>query len=173
MTIFAIADMHFDHRNIIKYDNRPFADVGEMNAAMIENWNNTVKSGDTVYHIGDFVMSFKHERIMYFCTKLNGNIVFIRGNHDGLLDKVLPGMLVDVKMVKYNHRKFWLSHYQHAEWPEKHRGAIHLFGHSHGRQTHNFDNAFDMCANSINYTPMNLDEIIWTVDSKLGAKKDD
>ena len=28
--IFYIADMHFGHKNILKYDKRPFADTGQM-----------------------------------------------------------------------------------------------------------------------------------------------
>ena len=37
--------------DVIKFDNRPFADVTEMNEAMVTNWNNTVKSTDTIYHL--------------------------------------------------------------------------------------------------------------------------
>jgi calcineurin-like phosphoesterase family protein len=48
---YAIADTHFGHANVIKFDNRPFADVTEMNEAMVTNWNNTVKSTDTIYHL--------------------------------------------------------------------------------------------------------------------------
>jgi len=46
MTTWFTADLHLGHRNIIEYCNRPFADVDEMNRALIANWNQVV---------GDFV----------------------------------------------------------------------------------------------------------------------
>ena len=36
--IYYIADTHFGHHAIIKFQNRPFEDVNTMNACMIENW---------------------------------------------------------------------------------------------------------------------------------------
>ena len=36
MTIRYLADMHFDHADIIPYDNRPFDSVQEMNEALLE-----------------------------------------------------------------------------------------------------------------------------------------
>jgi len=160
---YAIADTHFWHRNIIKYDNRPFKDVDTMNEAMIQSWNSVVKDGDTVYHLGDFAMVRNLAKIEEVYRRLNGTIVFIRGNHDEHLDKLFPGEVVDVKMVKHGGYRFWLSHYQHAVWPDKHRGAIHLFGHSHGRHELHFQRAIDVCANSISYTPVSFDALITRV----------
>ena len=39
------SDTHFSHANVIKYCNRPFKNVDEMNATLIENWNKTVGKG--------------------------------------------------------------------------------------------------------------------------------
>ena len=54
--IFFTADTHWGHRNIIRYCQRPFADVEEMNEALITNWNSTVGKDDIVFHLGDFAM---------------------------------------------------------------------------------------------------------------------
>ena len=51
--IYFTADTHFDHANIIRFCNRPFATVGEMNEALIANWNRKVHGNDTVYILGD------------------------------------------------------------------------------------------------------------------------
>lgn len=57
MAIFYIADTHFNHSNIIGFDNRPFSSVEEMNETLIHNWNSVVKHGDQVYILGDFCWS--------------------------------------------------------------------------------------------------------------------
>ena len=81
MKIWFTADCHFDHENIIKFCNRPFKNVNHMNEEIIRRWNNKVSSEDVVYHIGDFAFKGMDNAIR-FESKLNGNIVHIRGNHD-------------------------------------------------------------------------------------------
>ena len=141
--------------------------VEEMNEVMITNWNKVVGDDDTVYHIGDFTLTTSQSKFWEVFSRLKGRVVFIRGNHDKVLEKVFPGEMVDVKMIKSSGRNFWLSHYQHAEWPDKHKGTLHLFGHSHGNQQYTLAGAFDMCANSIGYTPMRLSEIALKADEQI------
>lgn len=49
MKIFFTSDLHFGHKNIIQYDQRPFSSVDEMDAALIERWNRKVSPEDLVY----------------------------------------------------------------------------------------------------------------------------
>jgi calcineurin-like phosphoesterase family protein len=71
--IFVTADLHLNHCNIIKYCNRPFKTVEEMNKTLINNWNSKVTKEDVVFHLGDFCFGPYKE----FERKLNGKIVYI------------------------------------------------------------------------------------------------
>ena len=61
-----IADMHFGHGNIIRFDHRPFADSDEMDHVLIKLWNNRVQYDDTVYIIGDVCYRSGHGAEWYF-----------------------------------------------------------------------------------------------------------
>ena len=82
MKRFIIADLHFGHENIIKYESRPFANVEEMNARLIELWNSTVGNDDLVYVLGDFTLSRRIDVIKNLVSSLNGRKILIMGNHD-------------------------------------------------------------------------------------------
>lgn len=75
------SDSHFNHSNIILYENRPFADKDGMNEELIKRWNEVVAPNDTVYHLGDVVFGGKaiREGIL---SRLNGYKILRLGNHD-------------------------------------------------------------------------------------------
>lgn len=85
---FITADHHFGHKNIIKYCNRPFENVREMDAVMIERWNKVVGQNDIVYHLGDFALAPK-SYIRHLLNNLNGYKILIRGNHDRTATQML------------------------------------------------------------------------------------
>ena len=70
MSIKYISDYHFGHKNILRYDNRPWIDVNEMNDALIERFKNSVSKDDTVYILGDVVWSDKYDNWVEVFTKL-------------------------------------------------------------------------------------------------------
>jgi calcineurin-like phosphoesterase family protein len=84
--VFLVSDTHFGHAGVCRFTRsdgvtklRPWDDPDEMNEAMIERWNDTVRPNDKVYHLGDVVINRKSLGIM---SRLNGDKVLIRGNHD-------------------------------------------------------------------------------------------
>lgn len=79
--IYFISDTYFNHINIIKYCNRPFDNVKQMNEILIKNWNKFITTEDTIYHLGDFALGRK-ENITDIVNQLNGNKYIIIGNHD-------------------------------------------------------------------------------------------
>ena len=48
MRTFFIADTHFGDADIIRYENRPFADTDDMEEKLIAGWNETVGEDDNV-----------------------------------------------------------------------------------------------------------------------------
>jgi calcineurin-like phosphoesterase family protein len=136
MTIYCTSDIHFDHTNIIKYCNRPYSDVGEMNEAIIANWNSIVMPDDLVLVAGDVCMGNLEHSIKYV-KRLSGRKILIKGNHDKKALKFEEfrqqfEAIHDYLEFKDNGDTFIISHYPFATWNGAHRGSMHLHGHSHG-----------------------------------------
>lgn len=79
MAIFFIADTHFSEENIMKYENRPFASVDDMDEQMIERWNVRVCEEDLVYVLGDFGATGREQE---YLSRLRGTKYLVKGNHD-------------------------------------------------------------------------------------------
>ncbi len=83
MTVWYTSDQHFFHANIIDHCGRPFADVDEMNEALVDRWNAVVKPADAVWVVGDVALSPKG---LGPVARLNGYKVLVAGNHDSCWD---------------------------------------------------------------------------------------
>ena len=81
MSVFFLADTHFGDGNILRYENRPFATVEEMDRELIRRWNEKVGAGDTVFHLGDFSARGEEED-RAILSQLAGEKVLVLGNHD-------------------------------------------------------------------------------------------
>jgi calcineurin-like phosphoesterase family protein len=146
--VFFTSDSHYFHRNIMKYCNRPFETVEEMNETLIANWNNKVGKDDCVFHLGDFCFGGP-ERWKKIRERLNGNIVLIIGNHD--MSSVRPNTLVsmagdifyDVVMetsVRVNGQLMVLNHYPLLSYSGMYENRCwNLFGHVHLRPGYTLD----------------------------------
>jgi calcineurin-like phosphoesterase family protein len=81
MATWFTADLHLGHRNIIGYCDRPFVDVGAMNRALLDNWNETVAKNDTIWVVGDFALG-KLAETLPLVAELHGHKILLAGNHD-------------------------------------------------------------------------------------------
>ena len=73
--------MHFGHKKVIGYCNRPWKTVQEMNDGMVRRWNHSITDGDRVFVVGDvFLMDPKDATPII--NSLNGYKILIAGNHD-------------------------------------------------------------------------------------------
>lgn len=82
MTTWITSDTHFGHENIIKYCSRPYRNAAQMDEDLIRRWNNRVKPGELVYHLGDVGMTKGDDYLPKILTRLNGRKILILGNHD-------------------------------------------------------------------------------------------
>jgi calcineurin-like phosphoesterase family protein len=85
-SVFLVSDTHFGHKGVCHFTRndgvtklRPFDTPEEMDEFMVEAWNAKVRPNDKVYHLGDVVINRRALKIM---SRLNGDKVLIRGNHD-------------------------------------------------------------------------------------------
>jgi len=81
VTTFFSSDFHFGHLNIITYCRRPFRSLGEMNEALVANWNAIVGPHDVVHVLGDVAMG-RREETLRFVGQLAGRKILYPGNHD-------------------------------------------------------------------------------------------
>ena len=127
--ICLVADTHFNHENIIKYCNRPFKDIEEMNESIIENWNSVIKKDDIVYHLGDFGFGSLEDLKQIF-DRLNGKKYLIMGNHDLRYGKnffIKLGFIQVYKKGSCQIDNLLLTHY-----PKKVEiGIFNYYGHIH------------------------------------------
>ena len=127
------SDLHLGHANIIRYTNRPFANSGEMDCHLFNNWRNTVGEGDTLVCVGDMAMhdgvgEHTWERIR---SSAGARKYLVIGNHDltgcGALrvdgfDDVCAVLCID------GDPPLWCTHMPLEEVPE---GCVNVHGHTH------------------------------------------
>jgi len=82
MKTFIWSDLHLGHANIIKYAERPFKDVHEMDKTLIKNWRETVGSKDKIINLGDVYYNKSMEQITKIIKNCPGYKILIKGNHD-------------------------------------------------------------------------------------------
>lgn len=83
------SDTHFDHVNILKFDDLPDKSIKDMNERIVKEINQHVKEKDVLFFLGDFCLSKSNNNKYYIeSVKFHLNqiickkIIFIAGNHD-------------------------------------------------------------------------------------------
>ena len=161
--VFVCADLHFGHKNIIDYENRPFKSVEEMNVALIKNWNRAVKKEDTVFVLGD-VSFLGTEKTADIVSNLNGTKVLIMGHHDHCrsvdawkhvgFSVVSPWPIIYKQWIVLMHEP---PTYFNSNTP-----YFYVYGHVHGTPDYQDHTEHSACVSieRLNYTPALLDEVV-------------
>lgn len=185
--VWFTADQHFYHERIIILCNRPFADQAEMHGRLIQEWNDNVAPGDTVYHLGDFCLGGVREA-QEIIAQLHGNIHILGTlwHHDcrwiehaanepnwrtagGSLSVLAPLHVIEVTdaVLPYSgrHMRITLCHYPMRAWEQSHYGAIHLHAHEHGRMVE-IGRSMDVGVDATVFAPVSLDAVLYAMGCK-------
>jgi calcineurin-like phosphoesterase family protein len=183
MNLWFTADTHFGHANIIEYCKRPFKSLEEMNSKLIKNWNERVKEDDMVIFLGDFCFKNSSDRgegvdfnWRHYREQLNGEIVFLKGNHDG--NNSLNTKIKNL-VIEYGGEKFFCTH-DPADVNVEYK--INLCGHVHEVWKINsiagFNNSHSRVAETIivnvgvdqwDFRPIKMEEILEAVKKYEGG----
>lgn len=192
---FFISDTHFGHANIIRFCDRPFGSVEEMNETLIHNWNNVVGEDDTVYHLGDVALG-KWAEWDGILSQLNGYKVLVVGNHERIFKKEseknqrrfateYPKWFEEIhhnieNFELANGTKVHLSHFPYdgdshdgdrfTDVRLTDRSVPLIHGHTHLNQIISHSRAgtlqIHVGADAFDYTPVSEDQIIALIDSQ-------
>ena len=165
---FVIADTHFNDANIIRFCNRPFSSVDEMNTMLIDNWNSVVEPCDTVWILGDFFtfndlydypVDGLSRDFKYIVNKLHGHKNLIKGNHDikdnnfyfNYFDFYSPYPILLNNFFLLSHEPLQLS---------ETTPYFNIYGHVHSDKKY-VDNATSKCVSveRIGYRPLLLNYV--------------
>lgn len=167
--IWFTSDWHLNHFNIIKYCNRPFNSIDEMNNVIINNYINFIKENDLVFFVGDIFFLIKDEKefIKEIFNSLPGKKYLIRGNHDKQIsDCFFEQCGFEFITKKFIDEKFIVVHdSKNISKRELKSNKIIIYGHSHNSNPQmylennpNWNKAFtyDCGVDANNFNPINL-----------------
>lgn len=156
---YITSDTWFGRPQILQIANRPFANIEEMNATLIKNWNKKVKKTDVVFHLGNFAWDPVTARSVL--KKLNGKIYFLQGNEDSALEEIIEDFpnaefmsQMIAELVEFD---TIICHYPLAEWNGKDCGTIHMHGHTVFSHKTNLtiERRFNVCTDYWGFSPIN------------------
>lgn len=148
--IWFTSDLHFGHRNVIRFCERPFEDVKEMGEVLVTNWNERVQEDDHIFNLGDMFWFNDRHSVKRVVSKLKGHKHFLLGNHCTTkqyelctdLDLTVHSDIVVLRITgsaddpRFTDKHFYevvLCHYPCTCYSHSNAGALMFFGHIHSR----------------------------------------
>src|SRR6266496_2167663 len=129
-------DWHLRHKNILRFDKRPFTSIEEHDNTIMKNVMRQLEGGDNFYYMGDLCFANKKTTEGYLSTLASSgaNLFFIKGNHDKSdtisLYQKYGVYLGEQKRINVCGQDIVLNHFKMFIWDKSHHGAWHLYGHS-------------------------------------------
>lgn len=159
MDIFASADHHFGHKNIVKFTDafgeklRDFDTVEDMEEHIVEQHNSVVKPTDMTLFAGDVCFN-KHKLELF--KRMNGMKVLILGNHDQFSMKRYLEHFHEVCALKVIDNIIFTHIPLHPV--SMGRWELNVHGHMHHNK---IDHPKHLCVSmeQIDYKPISFEEI--------------
>lgn len=159
--IWFISDTHFGHSNIIKYCDRPFSSVEEMDEILIQNWNEVVRDQDIIYHLGDVYFGVKGRAVL---ARLKGRKRLILGNHDNGKDQNLLKHFQKILVWRvFRDEGLLLSHVpvHPVSLHFKNFVGKNVHGHTHNSWVNDEKHTYiNVCVENTDYRPVNIESIV-------------
>jgi calcineurin-like phosphoesterase family protein len=156
------SDLHLNHEAVLRYENRPFNSVQEMNKTLIKNWRETVSSKDTIFNLGDVSFKTTKDELEKIIKNLPGKKVLILGNHDRSkslswwrdvgFDEVYPYPIIYEGFFMLSHEPLYIC----PEMP-----YVNIHGHTHGECFDNYVQRMNVSVENIEYKPVSLDDLVF------------
>lgn len=169
--IWLISDTHFCHKNILKFKDiygnpvrSQFSDVDEMDEFMFDQWNQTVKEDDIVYHLGDLAMGgYRNSSFINRFRSLPGKKYLIVGNHDDIKWCVKNEMFKEVLMWKKFKKEGWLlthipADVSNLKFYTESDHILNIHGHIHNLKSPS-KNHRCVCVEWTDYKPISIEEV--------------
>lgn len=179
LAIWITSDLHFGHDKDFIWQARGFGSIQEHDEGIERNWNSVVKEDDTVYVLGDIIMGVDRQSSLQRLSRLNGTLIFLRGNHDSdaKVDEYAQCPNVDTAdlyayMLKFGKFYLYLSHYPTLVGnfdDDKLPRTFCLHGHTHSTDRFQFldDCCYNVSLDAHNCYPVLVDDIIQDIRNEF------
>lgn len=163
MTNWYTADPHFGHEGILRFCHRPFASVGEMDAAILANYRACVQPDDDFWILGDLCLGSRAKEdgyLRHLFDRLPGRRRhLVIGNHDRKAVCALPwDSIHDIAPIMDSGTPLTLCHYPMLTWNGARHGALQLFGHVHNNWKGS-RNSVNVGVDVWDFLPMRVEDI--------------
>lgn len=180
-SVFLVSDTHFGHAGVCRFLRedgtklRPWDNPDEMDEEMIKRWNETVRPNDKVYHLGDVVINRKALKTL---SRLNGDKVLIRGNHDIFSDDEYRQYFRELRAYHVMNGMI-LSHIPiHPE--SLSRFGVNIHGHLHANRVKTFNAYYGngtrideryhcVCVEQTDFRPILFEDVIERIKKEGGT----
>lgn len=182
--IYFTADLHFGDERVINSCKRPFRDINMMDHALRSNWNSTVTPNDTIYFLGDLThYESELETFEQYLSQLNGNIIFVQGNHDEhiVTDKISFVKYAEIDIDKYIPGcKLHMIHNPRniPDYIRKNPNIWTLHGHAHNKTLNIYPYVsratryINVSTDVTHYRPVSLNEIVSLIKQEKSSQND-
>lgn len=172
MTYWFSSDYHLGHANIIKYCDRPFESLKEMEDTIVNNHNSRVKPDDTVFFLGDFCFTNskggkkgegEQTKAKEYLKRLNGNFVMVKGNHDANNSQK---SCIEGIVIKLGGEEMYLTH-KPTNYTDRCR--INIVGHVHEawkKRVYEDTILINVGVDVWDFKPINIQEILREVEKE-------